>query len=135
MKHRVIPVSRNTLYAFLQVLMMGIRNIEIIEATKKIQASLSTLEKDFDKFYKKYEALGKAVEKASEAHRVGDGHIVRYKRRLDETLALEELQDDDAPVLPEPEEEPKEDEVEEPAPEDSPEPEKESEDPFDHLFD
>lgn len=135
MQHKVIPVSRNTLYAFLQVLMMGIRNIEIIEATKKIQASLSVLEKDFDKFYKKYEAMGKAMDKAAEAHRVGDGHVVRYKRRLDETLALEELQDDDdPPVLPEPAvealSEPEEvvDEQEETPVE------KKSEDPLDHLF-
>jgi len=34
-ENKVIPVSPNTFYAFLQVIIMGIRNLEIIKKRKK----------------------------------------------------------------------------------------------------
>ena len=87
----VIPVSPNTLYPFLQVVILGIRNIEIINSAKEIQKSLAELDRLFGYFYKKYADIGKSVEKASEAYRVGDGHILRYKQRLEGALKLEGL--------------------------------------------
>ncbi len=89
-KQKVIPVSPNTFYAFLQVVMIGIRNIEIVRDAKKLQESLSRLEKDYGLFYKKFELIGKAIDKASEAYGIGDGHVQRFKRNLDATLKIEE---------------------------------------------
>ena len=93
-ENRVIPVSPNTFYAFLQIIVIGIRNLEIIESAKKLQVGLKNLQKSFESFYKKYEEIGKHVKKAAEAYRVGDDHIERYKRRLDRTLQLEEFHED-----------------------------------------
>jgi len=42
-------------------------------------------------FYKKYEEIGKNIEKAAEAYRVGNGHIERYRHQLDNTVRLEGL--------------------------------------------
>jgi len=36
----------------------------------------------------------KGIERATEAYRVGSGHIDRYKRHLDETLQLEGFQEE-----------------------------------------
>jgi len=99
-ENKVIPVSPNTFYAFLQVVVMGIRNLEIIKGAKKLQEGLKTIQKSFDSFYKKYEDVGKHLEKAGEAYRVGNDHIERYKSRLDNTLQLKELQEE-ADSLPE----------------------------------
>lgn len=88
-KHRVIPVSPNTFYAFLNVVMLGIRNIEIVRDARKLQKSLSKVEKDFSLFYKKFESIGKTLDAASEAYRTGDGHVQRFKRSLDSTLKLD----------------------------------------------
>ena len=96
----VIPVSPNTFYAFLQIVVIGIRNLEIIKSAKKIQEGLETLQRSFELFYKKYEEIGKNIEKAQEAYRVGDGHIERYKRQLDSTLQLEDLHEE-VTALPE----------------------------------
>lgn len=93
-ENRVIPVSPNTFYAFLQIIVIGIRNLEVIESAKKLQEGLTTIQKSFELFYKKYEEIGKHIEKAAEAYRVGDGHIERYKRRLDSTLQLEGFHED-----------------------------------------
>jgi len=88
-RRKVIPVSPNTFYAFLHVVMLGIRNIEIVRDAKALQESLSRIEKDFNFFYKKFELVGKTIEKASEAYRAGDGHVQRFKRNLESTLKLE----------------------------------------------
>jgi DNA recombination protein RmuC len=97
--NNVIPVSPNTFYAFLQVVMMGVRNLEIIKSARELRDGLAALEKAFGLFYRKYEEMGRHIDKAQEAYRVGDGHIERYKRQLDSTLKLEGIQDN-AGALP-----------------------------------
>ena len=73
---------------------MGIRNVEIIKSAKKLQEGLKAIQKSFDKFYNKYEEIGKNIEKAQDAYRVGDAHIGHYKRHLDDTLRLEGFHED-----------------------------------------
>jgi len=98
---KIMPVSPNTFYAFLQIIMLGVRNIEIARDAKKLQESLSKVEKDFGLFYKKFEFIGRNLEKVSEAYRTGDGHVKRFKRTLDSTLKLDDaLQVDVKEELP-----------------------------------
>ena len=99
--HHVMPVSPNTFYAFLQMVVIGIRSVEVIKSANKLQEGLSSLRRSFDLFYKKYEAIGKGIESVTEAYRVGDGHIQRYKRRVDATLQLEGFQEEGMAQLPE----------------------------------
>ena len=98
--HHVFPVSPNTFYAFLQVVILSIRNVEIIKSANKLQQGLSELQKSFDFFYRKNEEVGRGIERAAEAYRVGEGHIDRYKRRLDATLQLEGFEEESTPLLP-----------------------------------
>lgn len=88
-ENRVIPVSPNTFYAFLQIIILGIRNIEIIKSVKKLQDGLAGIQNSFGKFYRRYEEIGKHIEKAHDAYRLGSSHIELYKSRLDSTLKLE----------------------------------------------
>ena len=87
-ENNVFPVSPNTFYAFLQIIMHGIRNVEIVKSARKLQEGLAQVERSFEAYYRKHEEIGKCLEKASEAYRVGDGHIQRYKARLDNALQL-----------------------------------------------
>ncbi|MCK5451432.1 MAG: DNA recombination protein RmuC [Candidatus Omnitrophica bacterium] len=89
-ERKVIPVSPNTFYAFLQVVILGIRNIEIVKDAKKLQELLSKIGKDFDLFYKKFENIGKNLENAAESYKIGDGHVRRFRRNLDTTLKLDQ---------------------------------------------
>ena len=83
------------------MVIIGIRSAEVTKSAKKLQEGLVTLERSFDLFYKKHEDIGRRVNQAAEAYRVGDEHIVRFKRKLDETLQLEGFQDESMGVLPE----------------------------------
>ncbi|MFC1547849.1 DNA recombination protein RmuC [Candidatus Neomarinimicrobiota bacterium] len=88
-KNKVIPVSPNTFYAFLQMVIIGIRNVEILEDARVLQQGLATLQRNFDLFYKKFETIGKNLDNASEAYRVGEGHIRKFKDNLAATIELE----------------------------------------------
>lgn len=92
-ENKVIPVGPNTFYVFLQVIAIGIRNLEIIKSAKKLQEYLSSLQKNFENFYLKYEEIGKSLNRAVEAYKLGDQYIERYKNQLDTTLQLEELKE------------------------------------------
>ena len=87
--NKVIPVSPNTFYAFLQMIIIGIRNVDILKNAKALQEGLAAVEKNFELFYKKFEAIGKGLENASEGYRIGEGHIKRFKENLSATIGLE----------------------------------------------
>ena len=92
-ENKVFPVSPNTFYAFLQIIIQGIRNIELVKNTQKLQVKLTEIQKSFEQFYKKHEDIGKNLEQATESYRVGNDHVERFKNRLDETLRLEGMND------------------------------------------
>jgi len=91
--NKVIPVSPNTFYAFLQIIIISVRNLEVVKNAKKFQAGLLSLEKSFDFFYSKYEEAGKLMEKAAQSYRLSGGHVSRYKRQLERTLELDGLEE------------------------------------------
>ena len=88
-KQKVIPVSPNTFYAFLQVVILGIRNIEIAREARKLQEALAKIERDFSLFYNKFEFIGKSLSNAAKAYETGEGHIQRFKKNLESTLRLD----------------------------------------------
>ena len=92
-QNRVVPVSPNTFYAFLQIIIHGVRNVEIIKSAHHLQEQLTSVQKSFDMFYARFEDIGRSIDKASESYRVGDGHVKRFKERVDGALKLEGLQE------------------------------------------
>jgi DNA recombination protein RmuC len=99
-ENHVVPVSPNTFYMFLQVIVLAIRNVEIIRGAKKLQEGLLLVQRSFEGFYKKYEDMGKSIDKAGEAFRVGDSHVQRFKQRVDDTINLDGLAVDKDATLP-----------------------------------
>jgi len=93
-KSKVIPVSPNTFYAHLQTVVLGFQNIEILKGAKQLQEGLISVQRNFQLFYKKYEDIGKHLDKAAQAYQIGDSHISKYKRNLENTLSLESFQEE-----------------------------------------
>jgi len=87
--NNVIPVSPNTFYAFMQIMLMGIRNLDIVKNAKKLQDSLAKIDRNFNLFYTKYSEIGQSIEKAKNAYSVADGHVNRLKDSLKSTLEIE----------------------------------------------
>jgi DNA recombination protein RmuC len=67
---RVIPVSPNSFYAYLQTIVLGLRGLEISRQARAILTHLETLKNDFDKFTDDFDVIG--------------GHITKTKNKFDE---------------------------------------------------
>lgn len=91
-ENQVFPVSPNTFYVFLQVILMGLHNLEIRKNTRKLMEKLASLQKSFAQFYENYEKIGKKIEDAQDAYKTGCNHIDRYKKHLDSLLQMEEFE-------------------------------------------
>ena len=100
MSKKVIPVSPNTFFAFLQVIILGVRNIEMVKGAKKLQEILTRIERDYGFFYKNFEDIGTAIERASKAYDVGRGQVERFKKNLDAAIRFEVSSGEDHGELP-----------------------------------
>ncbi len=65
MSKKVIPVSPNTFYAYLQVICFGLKGLKIEENAKAILKSLSALGIEIDKFKEEFSILGNHLTNAN----------------------------------------------------------------------
>ena len=96
-QNHVMPVGPNTFYAFLQIVILSLKNVEIVKNARHLQEGLARLERDFRLFHDRFQDMGRAIERASDAYRVGGGHVDRYKDHLGEVLQMQALQGPEPP--------------------------------------
>lgn len=58
LEHRVIPVSPNSFYAYLQVILLGLRGLRLDQAAREISETLSKMQNDFKRISEDYSLLG-----------------------------------------------------------------------------
>jgi DNA recombination protein RmuC len=73
---RVIPVSPNSFYAYLQVIVLGLKGLQIEKDAQKILALLASLKKDIGGFQEDFQLVGKHLTNAS-------NKFEEARRRLD----------------------------------------------------
>ena len=61
---RVVPVSPNTLYAYLQAISIGFRGLKIAQESRRIEQLLLGLRKNFDEFKEHFRLIGKHLDRA-----------------------------------------------------------------------
>jgi DNA recombination protein RmuC len=61
---KVVPVSPNTLYAYLATIVMGLRGMHVEERAREIQAQVATLQQRFAKFFEEFARIGRHIEQA-----------------------------------------------------------------------
>ena len=62
LKKRVIPVSPNTFYAYLQTVVLGLKGLQVEERSREILAALNRLEKDFSLFGESFRLVGQHLD-------------------------------------------------------------------------
>lgn len=81
---RVIPVSPNNLYVYLQTIALGLRGMQIEERAKEILADLSRLNSDFGKVTDSYEVLGKHISSAASRYEETSRLIGKFGTRVEQ---------------------------------------------------
>ena len=78
----VIAVSPNTLYAHLQVILMGLQGMQIEENAKRLQASLAGMQKQMDNFTQIFERLGMHLKNAQNCFGESEKRLDKAKGTL-----------------------------------------------------
>ncbi len=95
---RVLPVSPNSFYAYLQVILFGLKGMEVEEKAQFILESLARLQGDLDRFREDFRILGKHLADARSSYESSEKRL----ERLDEKLSrIEETEPKEALKIPE----------------------------------
>jgi DNA recombination protein RmuC len=82
MQKRVIPVSPNTFYLYLQTIILGLRGLEIEENTQQIISALGRLRVDFDRFYRDFGLIRTHLRNANVCFEYADKKLQRFKDKF-----------------------------------------------------
>ncbi len=95
MGRHVIPVSPNSLYAYLQVIVLGLRGLQIEKDAREIQSRLARLRGDIDKFRDVFDVAGKHLANARNKYDEAAVALDRVETKLEGIEAAR-----DQPELP-----------------------------------
>ncbi len=96
LKKRVVPVSPNSFYAYLQAIVRGLKGLRIERSAQLILQSLGQMETDFKKFFEDFEKIEGHLENSLSAYRKAEKRFGRLQERLS---SIETHQD--KPLIPE----------------------------------
>jgi len=82
MSKKVIPVSPNTFYAYLQVICLGLKGLKIEENAKIILKGLNSLTVEINKFKEDFDVLGKHLGDAGRKYEDSQKRLDRFSDRL-----------------------------------------------------
>jgi DNA recombination protein RmuC len=90
LSRKVIPVSPNSLYAYLQVIVTGLKGMRVQEHAKQILADLKRLEGDVNKFRDDYNVLGKHLKNAQGSFEESTKRLDRFQGRFEKLTEVGE---------------------------------------------
>ncbi len=94
---RVIPVSPNSFYAYLRVIVLGFRGLQIERNALEIQARLTRLRGDLDRFRESFDIIGKHLTNARNKYDEAASALARLEAKVEGIEGQETLS-----ALPEP---------------------------------
>ncbi|HDQ99703.1 MAG TPA: DNA recombination protein RmuC, partial [candidate division WOR-3 bacterium] len=80
---RVIPVSPNSLYAYLQVIVLGLRGLRVEERAGEILRHLGRLRQEYDRFRSEFDVLGTHLTNAGNRYAESARRLDRFGTRLE----------------------------------------------------
>ena len=82
LEKRVVPVSPNSFYAYLQTILLGLRGMQVEERAQEILNTLARLRGDFEKVQESFRILGKHITNAQGAYGEGEKALAKLDAKL-----------------------------------------------------
>jgi DNA recombination protein RmuC len=79
---RVVPVSPNTLYAYLQAISIGFRGLKIAQESRRIEQLLLGLRKNFDEFKEHFRLIGRHLDRARGQYIQAESDVNRFDHTI-----------------------------------------------------
>lgn len=92
---RVVPVSPNTLYAYLQAIAIGLKGLRVEKFAGEILHNLTRLKGDLESFHKDFQVVGKHISDANTKFNTAEKRLNRFEDKL---YSLD-MPDDDVTAL------------------------------------
>jgi len=82
-ERRVFPVSATTFHAYLQMIVLGLRGMQIEQRAEEVMAYCAALQKDFGKFKDDFEVVGTHIGNAHKKYTEAEKRLTRFETQLD----------------------------------------------------
>ncbi len=83
LEKRVIPVSPNSLYAYLQTILVGLKGMQVNERAESIVREIESLRIEMEKFAKAYDTVGQHLRNASSKFDEADKLLTKVELRVE----------------------------------------------------
>jgi len=81
---RVLPVSPTTLTAYLQVVVLGLKGLQIEQHAQEVMAYCAQLQKDFGKFKDDFELVGTHLDRAQKKFVESEKRLGKFETKLEQ---------------------------------------------------
>ena len=82
LEKRVVPVSPNSFYAYLQTILLGLRGMEVEERAQEILATLAQLRGDFERVQENFRVLGRHLTNAQGSYSDSEKTLAKLDAKL-----------------------------------------------------
>lgn len=82
LKKKVIPVSPNTFYAYLNTILLGLKGMRVEKFVVQIMQEMGKIKTEFVRFQDDFTKLGKHLSDAHSSYDKADKHLSRFDERL-----------------------------------------------------
>jgi DNA recombination protein RmuC len=96
-ENRVFPVSPTTLTAYLQVVALGLRGMQIEQHAREVMAYVAQLDKEFDAFRDDFVVVGKHLANAQGRYSDAQRRLDRFDTKLERAVEHDEVHAADLP--------------------------------------
>ena len=83
LERKVIPVSPSTLHAYLLVILLGFKGLQIEEHAREVMAYCAQLGKDFSRFKDDFELVGTHIGRAQSKYAEAEKRLGRFETKLE----------------------------------------------------
>jgi DNA recombination protein RmuC len=97
---RVLPVSPTTLTAYLQVIVLGLKGLQIEQHAQEVMAYCARLQKEFGKFKEDFELVGTHLDRAQKKFLESEKHLGKFETKLEQAADSNAVEPGEARELP-----------------------------------
>ena len=102
LSRRVIPVSPNSFYAYLQTILLGLKGLRVEESAREIVNQIAGLRREFERFDEAFRLIGQHLENSSKKYEEAEKRLGRIENRLEKLQGLSGSASEEPARLPEP---------------------------------
>jgi DNA recombination protein RmuC len=89
---RVIPVSPNSFYAYLQTILLGLKGLRVEESAREIINHLARLNQEFDRFSESFRLVGDHLENALKKYEEAQKRLLKVEGKMEQLDGLAKLE-------------------------------------------